>query len=377
MSRAKLKQIMSKRKNVEESYEKEIKREPESRDKKEYFVKKETKIIEKNNIEDLEDNDKNILEATEKVLNITENKSLEADDNNIENNEVSKENCVPDIEQHVQFEDEDSENEVIKQVEQPKHRDDSDEDEYREKKNTRKSRNDSDEDECREKKNTRKSRNDSDEEDNYHRKEKYEKNKVEFLKDDRTGRRSRGRPKTEDRKTDDRKTDKKGRYEEQKYEEEDVISGSDETKPFSHVPKSIMSKLLKSLNVNSGPDMVEAMHFILNEIVYTIFFKILGKKVDNVITLNDLKNLISNFVDEDELPEDLFLSQKQFETGIKNVCNDCKCVLKREAVAYTHLFTEYLLVKMVDNANLIATNAKRYRISGKDVLLALKISMGN
>jgi histone H3/H4 len=64
-----------------------------------------------------------------------------------------------------------------------------------------------------------------------------------------------------------------------------------------------------------------------------------------------------------------------FEQGIRNVCEESKCILKREAVVYTQLFTEYLITKLIEHAYLIAKNAKRNRISGKDILLAYKLAL--
>jgi hypothetical protein len=167
------------------------------------------------------------------------------------------------------------------------------------------------------------------------------------------------------------KNNKRRDYSDDEYEE-DIES---ENRPFDHVPKNVIVKFLKNLNSSSGTDTVQAVLIVLNEIVFNLFFKILSKKDDNVINMRDIKELIITYVEEEELPEDVFIASKLFEIGIRNVCEESKCVLKRESVLYTHLFTEWLLMKIVNNAFLIAKNARRNRISGKDILLAYNLAM--
>lgn len=164
-----------------------------------------------------------------------------------------------------------------------------------------------------------------------------------------------------------------------KVEYEDEVEMDDdmgaESRPFDHIPKNVIVKYLKALNTNSGADTVQAVLIVLSEVIYSIFFKILSRKDDNVITIRDLKDLINFYIGEDELPDETFLTTKLFEQGIRTVCEESRCVLKRESVLYTHLFAEYLVTKIVSNALLIAKNAKRNRISGKDVMLAFNLSM--
>ena len=134
---------------------------------------------------------------------------------------------------------------------------------------------------------------------------------------------------------------------------------------------------MKTIGFSVTNDVVNSLYVIISELVYTIFFKILSQKKDEgvTITLSDVTNLMSNYVEDEDMPEEVFIPMKMFYAGINNVCKDCKCVIKRDALIHLHLFTEFLLNKIVNNASLISKNAKRNRVSGKDIILSHKLAL--
>ena len=160
-------------------------------------------------------------------------------------------------------------------------------------------------------------------------------------------------------------------------EEEDETEEVDSSNPFSDLNKQVFAKYLKTIGFSVTNDVVNSLYVIISELVYTIFFKILSQKKDEgvTITLSDVTNLMSNYVEDEDMPEEVFIPMKMFYAGINNVCKDCKCVIKRDALIHLHLFTEFLLNKIVNNASLISKNAKRNRVSGKDIILSHKLAL--
>lgn len=160
-------------------------------------------------------------------------------------------------------------------------------------------------------------------------------------------------------------------------EEEDDTEEVDSSNPFSELNKQVFVKYLKTIGFSVTNDVVNSLYVIISELVYTIFFKILSQKRDEgvTITLSDVTNLMSNYVEDEDMPEEVFIPMKMFYAGINNVCKDCKCVIKRDALIHLHLFTEFLLNKIVGNASLISKNAKRNRVSGKDIILSHKLAL--
>ena len=159
--------------------------------------------------------------------------------------------------------------------------------------------------------------------------------------------------------------------------EDENTTELDTDNPFVDINKQVFIKYLKSNGISYTEDIVNSMYTIMSEIVYSIFFKVLSKKKDNSvnITLSDITNIISNYIEDEELPEDVFIPMKMFSYGINNICNDCKCTIKRDALIHLHIFTEFLVNKIISNSTLIAKNAKRNRISGKDIILSHKLSL--
>ena len=113
---------------------------------------------------------------------------------------------------------------------------------------------------------------------------------------------------------------------------------------------------------------------ILNEILYSLFLKILSRKGTTEIGLRDIKDVMNFYnIEEEKLPEETFISQRHFQQGIRNVCNDCKCVMRREAESYTHLMIESLIYTLIKNANMISKVGKRNKASAKDIMLAFRL----
>ena len=113
---------------------------------------------------------------------------------------------------------------------------------------------------------------------------------------------------------------------------------------------------------------------ILNEILYSLFLKILSRKGTTEIGLRDIKDVMNFYnIEEDKLPEETFISQRHFQQGIRNVCSDCKCAMRREAESYTHLMIESLIYTLIKNANMISKVGKRNKASGKDIMLAFRL----
>jgi hypothetical protein len=160
-------------------------------------------------------------------------------------------------------------------------------------------------------------------------------------------------------------------------EDEEPATEIDSDNPFTEINKQVFVKYLKSISFSTTADLVNSIYAIMSELVYSVFFKVLANKRDNsvTITLSDITDIMSNYVEDEDMPEDVFIPMKMFYTGINNICKDCKCTIKRDALIHLQLFTEYLLNKIVSNAALISKNARRNRVTGKDVILSHKLSL--
>lgn len=160
-------------------------------------------------------------------------------------------------------------------------------------------------------------------------------------------------------------------------EDEEPATEIDSDNPFTEINKQVFVKYLKSIGFSTTADLVNSIYAIMSELVYSVFFKVLANKRDNsvTITLSDITDIMSNYVEDEDMPEDVFIPMKMFYTGINNICKDCKCTIKRDALIHLQLFTEYLLNKIVSNAALISKNARRNRVTGKDVILSHKLSL--
>ena len=160
-------------------------------------------------------------------------------------------------------------------------------------------------------------------------------------------------------------------------EDEEPATEIDSDNPFTEINKQVFVKYLKSIGFSTTTDLVNSIYAIMSELVYSVFFKVLANKRDNsvTITLSDITDIMSNYVEDEDMPEDVFIPMKMFYTGINNICKDCKCTIKRDALIHLQLFTEYLLNKIVSNASLISKNARRNRVTGKDVILSHKLSL--
>ena len=160
-------------------------------------------------------------------------------------------------------------------------------------------------------------------------------------------------------------------------EDEEPATEIDSDNPFTEINKQVFVKYLKSIGFSTTNDLVNSIYAIMSELVYSVFFKVLANKRDNsvTITLSDITDIMSNYVEDEDMPEDVFIPMKMFYTGINNICKDCKCTIKRDALIHLQLFTEYLLNKIVSNASFISKNARRNRVTGKDVILSHKLSL--
>lgn len=160
-------------------------------------------------------------------------------------------------------------------------------------------------------------------------------------------------------------------------EDDEPATEIDSDNPFTEINKQVFVKYLKSIGFSTTADLVNSIYAIMSELVYSVFFKVLANKRDNsvTITLSDITDIMSNYVEDEDMPEDVFIPMKMFYTGINNICKDCKCTIKRDALIHLQLFTEYLLNKIVSNAALISKNARRNRVTGKDVILSHKLSL--
>lgn len=144
-------------------------------------------------------------------------------------------------------------------------------------------------------------------------------------------------------------------------EDDEPATEIDSDNPFTEINKQVFVKYLKSIGFSTTADLVNSIYAIMSELVYSVFFKVLANKRDNsvTITLSDITDIMSNYVEDEDMPEDVFIPMKMFYTGINNICKDCKCTIKRDALIHLQLFTEYLLNKIVSNAALISINLRR------------------
>jgi histone H3/H4 len=137
--------------------------------------------------------------------------------------------------------------------------------------------------------------------------------------------------------------------------------------------KSNIIRLLKTSEVQSiSSDVIDACKEVLSMIV-----KDLCKFVNVQGTISDekLNNYILKFVNdiEKDIPADAYIPPANFEKFVRPLFEDAGCNLKRNTYFFFQQFAEFIIVKLMGKADLVAGLCKRSRVGSSDLLVAATI----
>ena len=183
------------------------------------------------------------------------------------------------------------------------------------------------------------------------------------------------------RETKNRQVKEEYEKEEQSETETDYSDVSEDEEEnsinfFETINKTSFLKLIKK----SGPtsvanDTVDELKDVLQDFI-DYMFDILASK-DDILDSNDIREYMELYLEdiESELPEVTLLPRDQFEKAVQQLSERSHIKIRRDAVYMVQLFSECILMKVVEGANLVADASRRSRISGKDIETSYKIYM--
>ncbi len=136
--------------------------------------------------------------------------------------------------------------------------------------------------------------------------------------------------------------------------------------------KAMIIHLLKTSEVQSiSSDVIDAVKEVITTVVKDLS-KFTGK---GTISDEKLSRYIEKFVNDPErdIPSATSLSPAGFEMFTRTTFEEMECGLKRNSYFFFQQFVEWLIVKLMSKADMVAGVAKRARVTSVDLLVATHI----
>lgn len=222
--------------------------------------------------------------------------------------------------------------------------------------------------------------------DTYHRR-RDDVSEEELSEEDRYS--NRRRPRRDESPVDDRpkRLPHKNRYDD-RYSEEERDDKSDEdydeprrskrpnsTSSFLSLPKTTVTKIAKTVGVSSlSADIYDVIKDLAGSFINTVITDAARKSKSPVLSSADLEGVVERFLKQ--APEDLERSEinpTTFMKWLKDVAENHRVSVKKEASLYLLNALEYYIITLFYNASDVAHNARRSRITSKDILLASRM----
>ena len=146
--------------------------------------------------------------------------------------------------------------------------------------------------------------------------------------------------------------------------QEDAIEAS-----TNALPRTSLSRLLKTAGFGFSQTIIEAATEILQEIVNECI------RDKSVTTSDDINKLVNkHFMNgEDDLPEKVVLNESHFSKFVNPLFQARGATCKRDAFYMLHLFCEGFILKMMRAADMVAGNSRRTLIQANDLTIAYNI----
>jgi histone H3/H4 len=143
---------------------------------------------------------------------------------------------------------------------------------------------------------------------------------------------------------------------------------------FSALPKSSITKMAKLEGVNSlSADVYDSIKDLAGKFIDTVLDTV-SQEDSSIITSTELEPIVEKYLKtkvEDLEQNDINLTT--MARFIKTVADKYNITIKKEAVFYLHNSTENFIRNLFYNALSIAKNAKRVRVTSKDISLSFRM----